>query len=86
MRQLSERAYLSLATVAFLIAQGSKQSEAPGGRGDDPGTGGGLAIVIGIAIAFLVAVAVVFFLVRLRAGKRTNPGAPPKSPRGRTGV
>jgi heme/copper-type cytochrome/quinol oxidase subunit 2 len=84
-RQFSDRAYLSLAAFSFLIAQGSPQSEAPGGRGDDPGMGA-LAIILGIAIAFLVAIAVVFFLVRSRAGKRTNPGAPPESPRGRTGV
>lgn len=83
MRQAADRAYLSLAALTFLAAQ---KAEAPGGRGDEPGEGGGLAVVIGIAVAFLVTIALVYFLLRARAGKRTNPGSSPKSPRGRRGV
>ena len=88
MQALADRAYLSLASAAFLLAQ--QQPEAPGGRGDDPDKGGGLAVVLGIGIAFLVALAVVFFVLRSRAGRRggrgTNARRSPKSPRGRTGV
>jgi len=78
-----DRAYLSLSGAAILIAQ--NQPEAPGGRGDDPG-GGAIGVIIGIALAFLVVLAVLFFVVRSRAGKRGNPRSSPKSPRGRTGV
>ena len=78
-----DRAYLSLTGAAILLAQ--SQPEAPGGRGDDPG-GGALGVILGIAAAFIVVVAVVFFVVRSRAGKRGNPRRSPKSPRGRTGV
>ncbi|MDQ3588554.1 MAG: hypothetical protein M3375_09440 [Actinomycetota bacterium] len=84
MQPLADRAYLSLSSAAIMFA--SPQPEAPGGRGDDPGKAGGLAVVLGIAIAFLVAIAVVFFLLRSRSRGRTNPKRPPKSPRGRTGV
>ena len=81
---MRDRVYLSLSGAAILIAQ-SPQPEAPGGRGDDPGMGA-LAIILGIAAAFLVVIAVVFLVVRSRAGKRGNPRRSPKSPRGRTGV
>jgi hypothetical protein len=78
-----DRVYLSLSGAAFFIAQ--NQPEAPGGRGDDPGMGA-LGIILGIAAAFIVVIAVVFLVLRSRAGKRGNPRRSPKSPRGRTGV
>jgi hypothetical protein len=78
-----DRVYLSLSGAAIVIAQ--SQPEAPGGRGDDPGMGA-LGISLGITAAFLVVIAVVFLVVRSRAGKRGNPQRSPKSPRGRTGV
>jgi uncharacterized iron-regulated membrane protein len=78
-----DRVYLSLSGAALFIAQ--NQPEAPGGRGDDPG-GGALGVILGIAVAFIVVAAVVFFVLRSRAGRRGNPRRSPKSPRGRTGV
>lgn len=78
-----DRAFLSLTGVAIFLAQ--NQSEGPGGRGDDPG-GSAIGVILGIAVAFVVIAAVVFLVLRSRAGKRTNPPRPPKSPRGRTGV
>ncbi|MDQ3647260.1 MAG: hypothetical protein M3433_01495 [Actinomycetota bacterium] len=83
MPPLADRAYLSLASAAFLLAQ---QPEAPGGRGDDPGKGGGIGVILGIAVAVVVVVALVFLVLRTRAGRRTNAPRSPKSPRGRTGV
>ena len=78
-----DRVYLSLSGAAIVIAQ--NQPESPGGRGADPG-GGAIGVILGIAAAFIVVVAVVFFVLRSRAGKRGNPRRSPKSPRGRTGV
>ena len=43
-------------------------------------------MILGIAAAFIVVAAVVFFVLRSRAGGRGNPPRSPKSPRGRTGV
>jgi hypothetical protein len=78
-----QRAYLSLSGAAIFLAQ--NQPEAPGGRGDDPGKGA-VVVIIGIAVAVIVIAAVVFFVLRSRAGGRGNPRRSPKSPRGRTGV
>ena len=78
-----DRVYVQLSGAAIVIAQ--SQPEAPGGRGDDPGIGA-LGIILGIAAAFLVVIAVVFLVVRSRAGKRGNPRRSPKSPPRRAGV
>ena len=62
-------------------------AESPGpGRGSNPDDGGGIAIVIGIAVAFLVVLAVVGLLVRSRmAARRSNvPEREPHEP-GRVG-
>lgn len=72
MQPLADPAYLSLASVAFLLAQQSK--------------GGGIGVILGIAIALVVVAGLVFFVLRKRAGQRTNAPRAPKSPRGRTGV
>ena len=83
MKPLADRAYLSLASVAvFFVAQ---QPQAPGGRGGDPGQGGGIGVILGIAIGLVVVVALIFLVLRSRAGGRTNPKRSPKSPRGRAG-
>ena len=62
-------------------------AESPGpGRSENPDDGGGLAIVIGIAIAFLVVLVVAGLLVRSRmAARRSN--VPDREPheRGRVG-
>jgi hypothetical protein len=61
--------------------------ESPGpGRSSNPDDGGGIAIVIGIALAVLVVLAVVGLLVRSRmASRRSN--VPDREPheRGRVG-
>lgn len=84
MQPLADRAYLSLSSVAIVLA--AQQPEAPGGQGDDPGEGGGIGVILGIAIGFVVVAALIFLLLRSRARGRTNPRRSPKSPRGRTGV
>ena len=48
--------------------------------------GGGIGAILGVAIALVVVVAVIFLVLRLRSGGRTNAKRSPKSPRGRTGV
>jgi hypothetical protein len=63
------------------------QAESPGpGRSSNPDDGGGLAIVIGIAIAFLVALVVVGLIVRSRRAGRHGkvPERKPHEP-GRVG-
>ena len=66
----------------FVLAQ-----ESPGpGRSQNPDDGGGVAIVIGIAIAFLIALVVIGLLVRSRrAGRHAKvPDREPHEP-GRVG-
>ena len=76
MKPLADRAYLSLASVAVFFA--AQQPQAPGGRGGDPGQGGGIGVILGIAIGLVVVVALIFLVLRSRAGGRTNPRRSPK--------